>query len=369
MNNFIPDEDFLKTLTVLYVEDDRDTRDQLAQYLSRRVGTLMTAENGLAGVGVFRSHRSDMVVTDIQMSEMDGLAMAQEIRTLDRDVPIIVTTAFEQTDYLARSIEAGVDKYVTKPIEPERLYATMLQLAHRLQEEVVSQRMAKLLHQSQLQSMASELALTEERERVRIADGLHDHVVQNLAVATFTLDSLIQSLPQTADREVVQTVRDVIGSAIKDLRSLTFDLSPPVLFDDGLVAAIKYLAEKVEFDHGIPVQCFDDGSDKPLENDLLIMLYRSVRELVINVVKHAHATNVRLSTARVGNEIRVEVEDNGQGFNAAVATLRPSTAGGYGLSSIRQRFKALGGNTIIESQPGKGSRVTLVAPFEKKSVQ
>jgi len=128
-------DDFLNTLTILYVEDDPDAREQLIRFLQHRVGTLITAENGVTGLEAFVSRRPHIVITDIQVPEMDGLTMAQEIRKLDATVPIIVVTAFEQTDYLLRAIEVGLDKYVAKPVNPDRLHASLLECADRLHAE------------------------------------------------------------------------------------------------------------------------------------------------------------------------------------------------------------------------------------------
>lgn len=125
--------DYLKTLTVLYVEDDVDVRDQLAEYLRRRVARLLIASHGAEGLEVYRQEKPDLIVTDILMPVMDGLDMAREIRKIDFGVPIIVTTAFEQSNYLLRSIEVGVDKYVTKPINTELLYENLLKCTERLQ--------------------------------------------------------------------------------------------------------------------------------------------------------------------------------------------------------------------------------------------
>ena len=142
-------EDFLKTITVLYVEDDPDTREQLGRFLQRRVGTLITAENGAAGLEVFDSHRPQIVITDIQMPVMDGLTMAQKIRKLDPTVPIIIVTAFEQTDYLMRSIEIGMDKYVSKPTEPDRLVMALQACADRLHAEKQLRLAARVFDSSQ----------------------------------------------------------------------------------------------------------------------------------------------------------------------------------------------------------------------------
>ena len=129
------DQQFLKALTILYVEDNHDVRLQLGQFLQRRVGTLLIAENGADGLEAFCRSRPQIVITDIKMPVMDGLTMAREIRSLESQVPIIVTTAFEQTDYLLRSINIGVDEYVTKPVDTGRLYERLLACADRLRTE------------------------------------------------------------------------------------------------------------------------------------------------------------------------------------------------------------------------------------------
>ncbi len=126
---------FLKTLTILYVEDDAEARKQLGHFLEHRVKTLFTAENGAAGLNVFQKEHPDIVITDIQMPVMDGLTMAHEIRKQDKTTPIIVTTAFEQTDYLMRAINIGVDKYVAKPVCTDRMLTAVLECARSLRSE------------------------------------------------------------------------------------------------------------------------------------------------------------------------------------------------------------------------------------------
>jgi len=129
------DQYFLKTLTVLYVEDDLDTREQFSEFLRRPVGTLITATNGVEGLEAFKKHRPDIVVTDILMPLMDGLTMAGEIRSIEPSVPIIVITAFEQTDYLMRAVNIGIDKYVTKPVNSFLMFECLIECVHRLRAE------------------------------------------------------------------------------------------------------------------------------------------------------------------------------------------------------------------------------------------
>ena len=134
-NKQMPDQAYLRTLTVLYVEDDADTSGPFAEFLQRPVGTLIVAADGAEGFDAFLEHSPDIVITDIRMPVMDGLAMAAKIREVNQTVPIIVVTAFEQTDYLLRAVDIGIDRYVTKPVNSELLLQALVKTAHILRAE------------------------------------------------------------------------------------------------------------------------------------------------------------------------------------------------------------------------------------------
>ncbi|MEI6703703.1 MAG: response regulator, partial [Deltaproteobacteria bacterium] len=165
------DQNYLKTLTVLYVEDDNDTRKQCSDFLTRPVGTLITAANGVEGLEAFKKHAPDIVITDILMPKMDGLTMAYEIRGLAPSVPIIVITAFEQTDYMMRAINIGIDKYVIKPVNSYLLFEGLLDCVHRLRAE----QQLKLLHQREIQE-----AWSKHNESLAILAGGMAHDYNNL---------------------------------------------------------------------------------------------------------------------------------------------------------------------------------------------
>ena len=110
-------------VAVLYVEDDELTRAAVSAPLGRRVQTLLQAENGKAGLDLFRLHRPGIVITDIRMPVMDGLTMAREIKALDDKTQILVTTAHNDTIYFLDAIDIGIDRYVLKPIDHEKLFS------------------------------------------------------------------------------------------------------------------------------------------------------------------------------------------------------------------------------------------------------
>ncbi len=221
-------------------------------------------------------------------------------------------------------------------------------------------------YQRQLRSLASELSLAEERERRRISNLLHDHIGQLLATAKMRLGWIESAVKdENIEREIDQ-IRDHIGQAIQFGRSLTFELSPPILYDLGLEAALEWLAEQVENQNGIHREFESDGLEKPIRDEIRVLLFTAVRELLANVVKHSGATRVKVTVRRVDENISIHVADDGRGFNASKRSYHIAEARGFGLFSIRERLQSLGGHMDVRSQVGRGARIILVAPLKRE---
>ncbi|MBM4274981.1 MAG: PAS domain S-box protein [Deltaproteobacteria bacterium] len=220
-------------------------------------------------------------------------------------------------------------------------------------------------HQEKLQSLASELSLTEERERRRLATDLHDHIGQALAISKIKLGVLQKTLANRAIAGPLGEIRELIEKMIQDTRSLTFELSLPVLYELGFEAAVEWFAKHVRSQHGIRVEVQKEMKDIPMTDELKVLLFRSVRELMINIVKHAQALHARVSISRNGSEVRIKVEDDGKGMDAVKLNPQSRGAGGFGLFSIRERLHYLGGWLEVESQPDQGTAVTLGVPLQK----
>lgn len=134
-SNIPLDESFLKTLSVLYVEDEQLVREEVARFLRRRFSRVDEAANGEEGFSLFMKNNYDIIITDIKMPVMDGLAMAEKIRQESGGMPIVIVTAFTDTDYFLKAIELGIDGYVKKPINTEQLLAETYKATHsRFQE-------------------------------------------------------------------------------------------------------------------------------------------------------------------------------------------------------------------------------------------
>lgn len=178
----ISDHDYLKNLTVLYVEDDEAARSFLERIILPRVGRIITANDGKQGLELFQSMRPDIVITDIHMPVMDGLSMAQKIRADDSKIPIIIITAFEQTDYLMRSIDIGVDRYVTKPVVVERLMNALLYCSRQILSE---ERLRYLALHDHLTELPNRTLL---QERLAMACAVADRNSELLAMCFIDLD-------------------------------------------------------------------------------------------------------------------------------------------------------------------------------------
>ncbi len=221
-----------------------------------------------------------------------------------------------------------------------------------------------LSYQNQLRCLASELALAEERERRRIATELHDRITQTLATCKLKVGSLLESPSSVDSGESLEKIYDLIDQVFKDTRSLMFDLSPPVLYELSFESAMAWLAEQVRERNDIPVDFESDKQLKPLSEDIKVVLFQAVRELLTNIVKHSQASNAKVSVRRDDDSIQIKVEDNGIGFDVSEAVFRMDKAGGFGLFNIRERLSHLGGGIEIESGHGQGTEVTLVAPLD-----
>lgn len=215
----------------------------------------------------------------------------------------------------------------------------------------------------QLSALTEELLTTEERQRQRVAAALHDSICQSLAFAKRELAAVEQQVSAPL-RESLGQVEEQVAQAINQARDLTLELAPSALYTLGLEAAVEDLADQFSGSDGFTCEVHVTGTPEPMSDQLKSLLYRSVRELLVNVSKHAHASAVSIEIERKESEIRIVVDDNGQGFDPSEMTGADVHGGGFGLISIRQRLTHVGGRMTTESGMGKGTRVTLVAPLD-----
>lgn len=239
----------------------------------------------------------------------------------------------------------------------------------RLAEEAQQALMATLETQvtertEQVRTLASLLTLAEQEERRRLAQILHDDLQQCLygiqVKLLFVSDSVAASVqPDLAVH--AQEAYEWLNDAIKIVRQLTVDLSPPVLRGEGLVDALAWLATNLQKVHGFTAIIDADHNFAGIDEDMRVLLFQIVRELLFNVIKHAdtdHAT-VTLREGMAGF-LLITVEDTGCGFDVDLAAAAHD--GGFGLFSVRERLGLFGGQMHIDSSPNQGTRIILSIP-------
>ncbi len=216
----------------------------------------------------------------------------------------------------------------------------------------------------QLRALVAELSLAEEREREAIARDLHDNLAQLLHVAKLKIGALANARGPEAARALSE-LDMLMAQAESGVRSLVFQLNPPVLSELGLVPALEWLAEELKRSHGLAIEVRDDGSPKPLPQTSRSIVYRAVRESLINVAKHAGVKRAVVEARRSGDALVVGVRDSGKGFDPLIVS-RPG-AKGLGLRSVRERMGFIGGKVEIRSASGQGTEVSLIVPLQKAS--
>lgn len=212
MSDTTPDQDYLKQLTLLYVEDEEDARQQFNEFLERFVGTLLVAKDGSEGLAAFLEHRPPIIITDIQMPVMDGLVMAGEIRKVDRAVKIIVLTAFEQVDYLKSSINIGVNKYITKPVNGFKLHATLLECAAELRAEETLHHAAST---DLLTGLANRRTLMNRFEAEKSRAGRYNTALSVIIVDIDLFKSVNDSYGHLAGDRILQAVATTLVNKVR----------------------------------------------------------------------------------------------------------------------------------------------------------
>lgn len=228
----------------------------------------------------------------------------------------------------------------------------------------ISQRKAheqRVLHyQEQLKALASEMTLAEEHLRRRVATQLHDTIGQSLALTKLKLDTVKQNLEDDDVYDELVSISQILQQSMALAQSMTRQLSYPILGVLGLEKAIeKWLEDEIQ-NHGLQTRFETDHRAKPLTEDMSLVLFRSVRELLNNVIKHAKAKVVTVTTREQNNQAVITIDDDGKGCDPDTAMHKGL---GFGLLSIREALERLGGHFQLDSQPGSGCHIILTAPL------
>ena len=212
---------------------------------------------------------------------------------------------------------------------------------------------------AKLRALATQLTRAEDEERRRAADLIHGELQQLLSAGRIELELIGRQCRCPGSGEALRRLDGVLTESLAVARTLTAELSPTALYRSGLAAAVEWLARWYTDRHDLTVSVVADGDVEVASEEARIALFRSVRELLFNVVKHAKVRAAEVHIGRDLDVVRIEVRDEGVGFDPEAARAREGLSGGFGLFSLRERLDALGGTLEIDSGPGRGTRAVL----------
>lgn len=218
--------------------------------------------------------------------------------------------------------------------------------------------------QDDLRALTSRIISTGEKSRQRLSTELHDSVVQTLAAAKLRTE-ILKEFVNNEGKDVLSELQNFILQSIRESKLIMLEMSPPVLNELGLAPALEWLADQIDPGKVLDIKLKVGNKIPTLPHELQVLLFHSAREVLMNTVKHAKAKSAVIVISGDKYFLHISVIDDGVGFDGKVA-IRPDMGSGFGLFSIQERLKHLGGNLTVESGPGKGTRVVMSVPHGPK---
>ena len=374
---------------ILVIDDVKNNLILIRSILSKQFSDfkILLATSGMEGLVLAKSELPCTILLDIYMPGMDGFEVCRQLKSDDitSSIPILMISAYgSDSKVRVKGLNAGADAFITKPFHMEELIALVnvmlriknaedllrdknkhlettvrkLKKAERIQKQNIIQ-IKK--YQEKLKKLNSDLVLTEEKERKSIAGYLHDGIGQTLSLAHIRLTSLENGNLSGKAKQTIEESTKLIDSAINDSRLLTYDLSPPILYELGLIPAIRWKLDQIKEKGKIRSVLNSEIDSVKLDTNSLILVYRVICELLLNIVKHADADMINVDIENSKNCYLIRVHDNGKGFDfdSISNNNKPS---GYGIFSIQERLDSLNGKLNISSKYDSGTIATVLVP-------
>ena len=312
----------------------------------------------------------DLILSDNSMPSFDAMKALACLQQRQLDIPLVIVSGSIGEEQAVALLHHGAADYIMKD-RIERLGSAVGQVLEkkRLRDDNqaahanLQARTEELLRsQERLRALASDLTLTEQRERRKLAGDLHDYLAQLLVAGRMKLRQAVACVAKEPGTTLLTELDQIFDESLRYTRTLIADLAPPSLQEFGLSHAFQWLSEHMRT-HGLTVDV-QVGSDRiNLPDDQAILVFQSVRELLLNIVKHADTNRAIVAVAPTLTELHITVTDGGQGFDhTAVAAPEPGSSG-FGLFSIDERMRAMGGRFEINSTPGHGTRASMILPY------
>ena len=362
--------------SILCIEDDPIIQEFYKNILKNNFPDydLLQAKLGEEGLSVCRKRMPEIILLDIRLPDIDGLDLCGILKG-DRDttdIPVIIVSALgDDAKVRIRALQAGADAFLAKPFNTTelvemvnaRLRVKSAEDQLKTQNEELEIKYNEIIsYRKKLLTLNRALAKAEESERKRISEYLHDELGATLAFANMKLTSYRPEMSSENVRQIIREASELLGKAIRDSRVAIYDISPPILHEMGLEAAINWKLEVLKKEGGIESDLVISQQIKTIDHDLQIFVYRIVSEFLLNVLKHAEATKVIVEIETDGDRMTISVSDNGKGLNPL--DLNPSEEKtSLGLHHIYERIESIGGKLLIRSKEKEYTRIIVRLPI------
>jgi signal transduction histidine kinase len=361
---------------VLLVEDSpsdaRLIQQSLLGYMAQAFAVTVV-ERLDAAIARLQREQFDVLLLDLALPDSTGIETLIRMSEAAPEMPIVVLTGADDKTISVEAIKHGGQDYLVKGHADGQIVANAIRYAilRKDAEKELKFRNEELEHRvaertavaencaEQLRHLAAELTLAEHRERRRLARILHDGLQQTLVAVKYGLALIKNSDDPCQEAEKIALL---IDEAIQTSRSLTSELSPPTLMTGELPPMLRWLAEWFSERHGLEVRLNARDDMGTVPEEITVLLFQSIRELLFNVVQHAEVKSAQVGVIQRANFIFVTVSDEGVGFNPGQLRAEGGDSRGFGLFSIGERLRYLGGKLDIDSAVGQGSRFSLIIP-------
>ncbi|MBN1822022.1 MAG: response regulator [Prolixibacteraceae bacterium] len=354
----------MRDLNVLLIEDNPADAFLIREMLNpngKESYSVRHSVNLKDSLQLLEEENFDFIISDLELPDSYGLNTVKSVLKKIKHIPIIVLTGNDSEQIGNEAIRIGAQDYLIKgTINKNQLNRSIRYAFSRKKNENEI-----LSYQKKLQSLVTELNLVEEKQRRKIAVELHDHLGQNLAMAKIRLAAFKSGKNVSMDENFIE-IEKQISHAIDYSRILTYELSPPVLFELGLVEAVKWKLDIINKKNTITSEIRMESEIPELKENYLILIFRSFSELIDNIVNHSFATHVIVSFKIVDSLLHLEVLDNGKGFNPEMLDHSVLKSNKNGLFGTKERLGYYDGQLIVKSEINIGTKIEIIIPVISK---
>lgn len=364
---------------ILIVDDEAALMKSLCENLRAKGYKTVGRLSGEAGLATLRTTQFDLLLTDLMMPGMNGVALLQAAQQSDAQLVSVVMTGAGSTAGAVEAMKAGALDYISKPFElsvilavlarslaVRRLRVENVELAHRVAKrttELEAANQALRTSEEQLRTLADWAVQAQEDERAGLALTLHDNITQLLCAIQIRTQTLLDKLPPNgpATKREATKLRDLVGIAAEEVETISRQLRPGVLEMLGLAAVLRDTGAAFAERTGVGIQLDGVLFTERLPATIELALYRIYQIALNNVELHAHARNVSLRLEVVGDFIQLSIKDDGIGFESGTP-ISGRLSSGLGLLRMRERATSVGGSLKIESACNAGTEIEVRIP-------